>query len=115
MNILRWLLIAACNSLPSKLGRVAIALCYRLPAYPEEAGCFRTDVALCALGLLRQGDIKTFERWIARYPFAERWNGFFHPRLLKVSHQDGIGWRINSITHSPGHFGMAVIPLKAQR
>lgn len=89
MNLLRWLLIATANLVPSKiLRRTATHICNIIPSYPEEEGAFRSDIALCAFGLLRYGDINGFEYWLARYPFPRRWTSGYY-RLLCVDFIQG--------------------------
>ena len=86
-QMLRWFLILIANLAPSKtLRRVATHLCNSIRSYPEEEGVFRNDVALCAFGILRQGDIEGFEYWVARYPFPEKWLGY--PHLLCIDFID---------------------------
>jgi len=114
MNLFRGLLICLCHILPPKLGRIAARLCndYVSP-YPDERGCYRTDVAFCAIGLLRQGDVEGFRIYLGKYPFVERWQGFFHPRLFYISFFNG-EWRITTV-RIPRPYGKALIqPMNCQ-
>jgi len=108
-DILRSLMIFVATAFPPMVGMLATKLCNRLSSYPDEKGGFRTDVAICALGILRQGGIEEFEHWIARYPFVERWQGMFHPRMFKVQFTQDQGWHILNITHCDRKYGRAVI------
>ena len=95
MNALRWLFIVACNILPERMGRISALLCRNIvPPYKEEVGAFRTDIALCAFGLLRHGDVEGFLYWVQRYPFDNRWNGFYQHQV-QVAFYDG-AWRVNT-------------------
>ena len=104
MNLLRWLLITIANLVPSKiLRRTATHICNRIPSYSEEEGAFRSDVALCALGLLRYGDINGFEYWLTHYPFPRRWMG--HAHLLCIDFKQG-KWRVFGL-NARRNFGKA--------
>ncbi|HLC38715.1 MAG TPA: hypothetical protein VJJ80_01110 [Patescibacteria group bacterium] len=89
----RWILITLCYFAPRIIRRKAIFWLRRFPTYPEELGCFRTDVAFAALGLLRAGDIQLFEDQVAAYPFAERWNGL-NSRIQVAHLRSHGGWRV---------------------
>lgn len=109
INFIRAFLVMLVHTTPSEVGMVMTKLCNRLPAHPDEEGSFRTDIAFCALGLLRNGDIKGFEYWIAKYPFQERWQGFFHPHFFRIAFSPERGWHIENITHCPRQYGESLI------
>jgi len=108
-NIIRSFMISIATAFPPNVGMLAAKICNQIPSYPDESGCFRTDVAICAIGILRQGGIKEFEHWVARYPFCERWQGMFHPNLFKIHFNQERGWHILNITHCDRQYGRAVI------
>jgi len=115
MNFLRWLLIASCHLLPSWIGRRAAWLCNRyVPAYVDQAGGFRTDVGLCALGLLRRGDIEGFLYWVWKYPFDNRWAWMVDPRWFRVAYNAEQGWHVGT-TKYPRQYGKAILePLRPE-
>lgn len=99
-DIVRLLWIGLAYIGPSKLRVWAVDMLRRYTQeFPEEIGCFRTDVAFAAYGVLRSGDVKAFEQIVAAYPFPERWVGMF-PRI-NVAHIRGEGWRVGA---PPGLF-----------
>jgi hypothetical protein len=117
MNLLRWLLIFVCNVFPPFLGRLAAKVCNKMPAYKEEEGKFRTDVGLCALGILRQGDISGFLGWVAKYPlpdFIDCWEALLNDRAIRIFFRPSEGkWKIGACPRRS--FGKANLPLILNR
>jgi hypothetical protein len=109
-NVLRSFMIFFATVSPPRVGMIAAKICNRIPPYKGEEGSFRTDVAICVVGILRNGGIEQFEYWLGRYPFPNRWQGFFHPLLYGIRYTPERGWRIYAGTHIPIYYGKAFVP-----
>lgn len=103
---IRWFLISLCYITPKFMRHPIVNLIKRYPPWPEEEGCFRTDVATAAFGILRGGDIIGFQQLLGNYPFPERWEGM--NKRIKVRYIKDRGWRVFT-TYCEG-IGKANIP-----
>ena len=113
MNFVRWFLILVANTAPVRTRRWAAKVCRtRVPPYPEEKGAFRTDVAICAFGILRAGDVGGFTEYLRLYPFEERWMGFYPRDIYIPFPSQGRRWAVFSSVNVPRRFGKAVLPAR---